>query len=183
MIKIDSKYDVILTYSPIIEITGHIFECFDYYLFLRQFCKAGIMFFCGLSREKLKKVFETKYIIPFADIEADLIQIDAVSPTSKKQIISFRKDTTVILADGNIKSLEYNNILLATNKLYGFLCEYDEFDKIKTNNHITYLQDYRVYRKNQYFKSIDYVKKLPFKYYRKSNKQFDNTGLIYMTYV
>ena len=183
MIKIDSKYDVILTYSPIIEITGHIFECFDYYLFLRQFCKAGIMFFCGLSREKLKKVFETKYIIPFADIEADLIQIDAVSPTSKKQIISFRKDTTVILADGNIKSLEYNNILLATNKLYGFLCEYDEFDKIKTNNHITYLQDYRVYGKNQHFKSIDYVKKLPFKFYKRSNKQFDNTGLIYMTYV
>ena len=183
MIKIDSKYDVILTYSPIIEITGHIFECFDYYLFLRQFCKVGILFFCGLSREKLKKVFETKYIFPFTDIETDFIQIDNISPTSKKQIISFSKDTTVILADGNIKSLEYNNIILATNKLYGFLCEYDEFDKIKTNNHITYLQDYRVYGKNQHFKTINYVKKLPFKFYKRNNKQFDNTGLIYMTYV
>jgi len=35
MIKIDEKYDVVLTYSPISEITGHVFECFDYYLFLR----------------------------------------------------------------------------------------------------------------------------------------------------
>ena len=73
MMKIDKKYDVILTYSPIIEITGHIFECFDYYLFLRQFCKVGILFFCGLSREKFKKVFESKYVFPFTDIEADFI--------------------------------------------------------------------------------------------------------------
>ena len=45
------------------------------------------------------------------------------------------------------------------------------------------MQDYRVYGKNKYFKSIDYVKKIPFKYYKKSNKKFDNTGLIYMTHV
>lgn len=73
MIKIDSKYQVVLTYSPIIEITGHIFECFDYYLFLRQYVNAGILFFCGLSKAKLKVVFESKYTIPFSDIEKDLI--------------------------------------------------------------------------------------------------------------
>lgn len=183
MIKIDSKYKVVLTYSPIIEITGHIFECFDYYLFLRQYCKVGILFFCGLSKDKLKKVFESKYTVSFNDIEQDFIHIDNVSPTSEKQIISFGKDTTVILADGNINSLQYNNIILATDKLYGFLCEYDNFHKMKYNTHIIYLQDYRVYGKNEYFNSIDYVKKLPFKFYKKSNKTFDNTGMIYMTYV
>lgn len=59
--------------------------------------------------------------------------------------MSFGKNTTVILTDGNIKSLEYNNIILATDKLYGFMCEYDDFHKMKYNTHITYLQDNRVY--------------------------------------
>lgn len=49
MIKIDDSYDIVLTYSPIIEITGHIFECFDYYLFLRNKYKVGILFFAGLN--------------------------------------------------------------------------------------------------------------------------------------
>lgn len=97
--------------------------------------------------------------------------------------MSFGKNTTVILADGNIKSLEHNNIILATDKLYGFMCEYDEFHKMKYNKHITYLQDYRVHGENKYFKSVDYVKKLPFKFYKKSTKKFDNTGMMYMTYV
>lgn len=183
MIQIDSKYDVVLTYSPIIEITGHIFECFDYYLFLRQYCIVGILFFCGLNLEKLKIAFESKYNVDFDSIVNDIIKIDSVSHTSVKQIIQFHKHTKVIVTDGNIKALHYNNIILATTKLYGFLCEYDEFDKIKTNNYIVFLQDYRIYGKNKYFKSYDYVKKLPFKFYKKYNKTFDNTGLIYMTHV
>ena len=183
MTRIDSSYKVVLTYSPIIEITGHIFECFDYYLFLRQYCKTGILFFCGLKRDKLKTVFESKYNVPFSSIEPDLITIDDVAPRGTKHIVSFDANTVVILADGNINSLQYHNIMLAANKLYGFMCEYDNFHKMKFNTGITYLQDYRVYGKNEYFKSVDYVKKLPFKFYKKSNKQFDNTGMIYMTYV
>lgn len=183
MTRIDSSYKVVLTYSPIIEITGHIFECFDYYLFLRQYCKTGILFFCGLKRDKLKTVFESKYNVPFSTVEPDLITIDDVAPRGTKHIVSFDANTVVILADGNINSLQYHNIMLAANKLYGFMCEYDNFHKMKFNTGITYLQDYRVYGKNKYFKSVDYVKKLPFKFYKKSTKQFDNTGMIYMTYV
>lgn len=183
MIKIDSKYKVILTYSPIIEITGHIFECFDYYLFLRQYCKTGILFFNGLNLEKLKTVFESKYNQKFSSIIDDLIIISNISHTTNKQIIQFGKNTVVILADGNIKSLEYHNIYLATNKLYGFMCEDENFQEIKINNHITYLQDYRIYGKNKYFKSIDYVKKLPFKFYKKSISPNKNIGMMYMTYV
>lgn len=82
MIKIDSRYKVVMTYSPIIEITGHIFECFDYYLFFRQYFDVGILFFCGLSKAKLKTVFESKYNVPFSSIERDLVQVDCVSPAS-----------------------------------------------------------------------------------------------------
>jgi hypothetical protein len=182
MIVIDSKYKVVLTYSPIIEITGHIFECFDYYLFLRQYCKVGILFFSGLNLDKLEVVFNSKYNVDFNEIKDDLIQITDINP-KYTTIIKFGKDTRVILADGNIKSLEYNNIILATTKLYGFLCAYYDFHLIKLNKNITYLQDYRIYNKNQYFKSINYVKKLPFKYYKKSNKIYDNTGMMYVTYM
>lgn len=184
MIKIDAQYRVILTYSPIVEITGHIFECFDYYLFLRQYVKTGILFFCGLKRDKLKIAFESKYNVKFCDIENDLISIDSVSNTSQKQIIAFGRNTIVILADGNIGSLEHNNIWLATNKLYGFMCEYDNFHEIKTNNHITFLQDFRVYGSERNgFNVINYVKKIPFKFYKKYNIIDKSIGMIYMTYV
>ena len=46
--KISPEYDVVLTYSPIIEITGHLFECFDYYLFLRERYRVGILLFNGM---------------------------------------------------------------------------------------------------------------------------------------
>ena len=122
VIKVDSSYDVILTYSPIVEITGHIFECFDYYLFLRDYCKAGILFFCGLKREQLKVAFESKYNVPFSSVEPDLIQVDGVAPDASAQIVVFGSKTTVILADGNIQSLEYNRIMFASKRLYGFMC-------------------------------------------------------------
>ena len=73
IVKIDEQYDVILTFSPINEITGHIFECFDYYLFLRNYFKVGILFLGSIGEEKLKNVFNDKYIINFDDIRDDII--------------------------------------------------------------------------------------------------------------
>ena len=176
------KYDVVLTYSPIIEITGHIFECFDYYLFLRQYCKVGMLFFNGLNLDKLKTVFESKYNVNFNDIVNDLIQISIEK--NNKTIIVFDNNTRVILADGNIRSLEYNNIMLMSSRMYGFMCEYhDDYKDVKLYHNIVYLQDARIHKKSQFFRCIPYVKKLPFKFYKKCDRVFDNTGLIYMTYV
>jgi hypothetical protein len=73
--KIDEKYDVILTFSPINEITGHIFECFDYYLFLRDYYKVGILFLGSIKEEKLKNVFNDKYIVNYDDVKNDFIII------------------------------------------------------------------------------------------------------------
>lgn len=68
MVVIDPKYDVILTYSPISEITGHVFECFDYYLYLRDYYKVGILFMEGLDIEQLKVAFDSKYVVEFDSI-------------------------------------------------------------------------------------------------------------------
>lgn len=97
--------------------------------------------------------------------------------------MSFGKNTVVILADGNIKSLEYYKLVFSTTKLIGFLCEYDGFHEVKWNKNITYLMDYRVYNgKLKFFESIDYVKKLPFKHYIKHKPMHLNRGMMYMTY-
>ncbi len=59
-------YEVILTFSPTDEITGHIFEVFDYYLFLRDYFKVGMLFIGSIPLDKLKDAFEDKYVVPFA---------------------------------------------------------------------------------------------------------------------
>ena len=183
MIRIDPSFKVILTYSPIIEITGHIFECFDYYLFLRQYFKTGILFFNSLDLSKIKCMFESKYNIDFSSVVNDIITIDDIHPSNDKQIITFGANTTVILTDGNIQSLQYNKLVLSTTKLFGFMCEDERFKDVKSNNHIVYLQDYRVHGKNKYFKSVNYVKKLPFKFYKKATSPNQNIGMMYVTYV
>ena len=182
MVTINKKYDVILTYSPIIEITGHIFECFDYYLFLKQYYKVGILFFDSLPIEKLKTMFESKYIFKFDDIYNDLIFVNRKN-LNENTLVSFGKNTVVLLTDGNLESLEYNKIFLATTKLLGFLCEDKTYADVKINNKITYLQDYRIYGPNPNFKSYNYVKKIPFKFYKQINRVNENIGLMYVTFV
>ena len=183
-IDIDKDYDVVLTYSPIIEMTGHIFECFDYYLFLRQhFNKVGVLFFNSLSKEKLKISWQSKYTVPFEDAEHDIMLCRLSEKQHDINIVMFGKKTKVLLTDGNIKNLEQYKILLHTKKLFGFLCFNEQFENVKTNKNIVFLQDYRIYQQNKHFKSIDYVKKIPFQFYKKYEKTNGNIGLMYMTHV
>ena len=160
------EYDVVLTYSPIIEITGHLFECFDYYLFLRERYKVGIMLFNGMPVSALRMAFESKYNIEFDNVEKDLILIDGASRENMVDIYIPSK-TFLLVTDGNFKAAGYNGIHFMGRRIFGFLCERDPGEFQGMPHNITYLQDYRIYGKNTLHNSIDYVKKLPFKYYRK----------------
>ena len=51
------------------------FECFDYYLFLRDYFKTGILLFGGLSMEQLKTAWESKYVDPFDDAANDIMLV------------------------------------------------------------------------------------------------------------
>jgi len=184
MRKIESSYDIILTYSPIDEITGHLFECFDYYLFLRNYMKAGIIFFGGMSREKIRVAFESKYNISFDDIVDDITYITP-DEFKREKVYVFGKDTVVLLCDGNIHQLELYGILLMSKHLIGFMCgEKDEAINTRSPiyRNMVYLKDYRIYKPNNYYRTFDYVKKLPFVYYRKPNRTYDNTGMFYVTF-
>jgi hypothetical protein len=184
MRKFDQSYDIILTYSPIDEITGHLFECFDYYLFLRKHMKVGIVFFGGMSLEKIRTAFTSKYTVPFGEIEDDITYITQDEFMHEKVYV-FGKDTVVLLCDGNIHQLELYGILLMARHLLGFMCgEKDE--AINTSfpiyRNMVYLKDYRIYKPNRYYRTFDYVKKLPFEYYRKPKRKYDNTGMFYVTF-
>ena len=183
MIKIDSTYDIILTYSPgIHEITGHIFECFDYYLFLRQYYKVGIMFLDSLKNSFIKDVFEQKYIVDWNTVKDDVFNIDAET-LKKDRIYNFGKNTIVILTDGNQVSLRDHNIIFSARKQLAFSCL--NIDAIKTviNKDTIYLQDQRIYKGQETnYLSMHYVKKLPFKFYRKFECNTNNVGLMYITY-
>ena len=181
MIQIEKSYDIVLTYSPITEITGHVFECFDYWLILRTKYKVGILFLAGLSIDQLEIAWNSKYNISFNEVKQYIIMIDD-SSYKCSHIYKFDQHTLVFLCDGNIRALNDRKIIFAANKMIGFLCGDHHFEQCKMNKNITYLQDYRIYGQNKFFKSYDYVKKLPFKYYKLSNKQFDNTGMMYVTY-
>ena len=171
MIYIDPSYDVILTYSPIIEITGHIFECFDYYLFLSQYYKVGVLFFSSLSKDKLKIVWNSKYNVDFSVIENNLILTKSPTHTSLKTLYKFGNNTVVILTDGNYASLDYYNIILVTKNILAFKCQDFSNNKPLFHKQLIYLQDNRIYQEpDKYFKTINYIKKIPFAYYKKSNR-------------
>ena len=181
MIYVDKKYDIILTFSPIIEITGHIFECFDYWLILRKKYKVGILFLAGLSLEKLEIAWNSKYNVSFQEVKENIIIIND-SEYHGAHIYKFDKHTLVFLCDGNIRALNDRKIIFSCNKMIGFLCGNHHFEQIKMNSNIIYLQDDRIYGKNQFFRSFNYIKKLPFKYYKKSIKKSNNIGMMYITY-
>ena len=72
-----------------------------------------------------------------------------------------------------------------THRLLGFLCAEREEAYYNANSmykHITYLKDSRVYKPCNLFKSYDYVKKLPFKHYKRFDKPSGNIGMMYVTY-
>jgi len=180
--RIDPSYDVILTYSPIIEITGHLFECFDYWLFLRSRYKVGILLFNGMCRHALRTAFESKYDMPFDDVEKDLMLVDGVKRGNGVDVY-VPQNTFMLMADGNFKAAGYNGIHFIAKRMFGFLCEPDPGEFPGMPHNVTYLQDYRIYGKNETHCSIDYVKKLPFRHYKKCAQVDRKIGMMYMTYV
>lgn len=146
-----------------------------------------MLFLGSIPPDKLEMAFQTKYIDQFEDIREDLIYYSLAEIKSGKNIFYFDCNTFVLLCDGNIQALESYKISLLTKHFYGFLCFSDEqltrgFGS-SLSKKITYLQDKRIYTtKNPGFKTIHYVKKLPFSHYRLVSGPNGNVGMIYMTF-
>jgi hypothetical protein len=175
--------DIIITYSPIREHTGHIFEVFDYYIILKNYFNVKIILFTKLTINDINSCllrYKEKYI---NDILDNLILINNYE---NYKIINC-KNSIIIITDGNIKAFIENSIIFNCKKIICFMCKYDNnLKKYKDNlyyKNILYLQDYRIYDKNKYFNSIDYVKKINFDSYKEINinNNLNNISLLYLT--
>lgn len=172
MIKIDKKYNVLLTFSPIEEITGHWFEVFEYYVFLKsQNFKPCMLFYSiGIKRETiLDAIFEKYNFIDFTDDLIVLSEIDTLIDAH---------NCTVILTDGNFKSLNNYGIRIISKKMYGFGCGNIEYPT-GYYKESEYLLDKRIYNTSY---GIHYVKKIYkdiLKYPNSSSNT--NTALLYTT--
>lgn len=183
MILIPKDYEVLLTYSPISEVTGHIYEVFEYYLLLRKHYRTAMFFHApGLRKESIINSLKDKYRISWESYAHDFYHSDRL-----ERIIGAESCVT-ILCDGNIKSLWDSRIVLATPVLLGFRCGNYDFDSVRVEtsqfNNFTFLQDYRVYATQKCpFSTIDYRKKFNFPAFRNREACVCNTdtALMYLT--
>ena len=187
MILISKDYEVLLTYSPISEVTGHIYEVFEYYLVLRKYFRTAMFFHAPtISKERILNSLRDKYSVPWESYAQDFYHSDRV-----ERIIGAESCVT-ILCDGNIKSLWDSCIVLATPVLLGFRCGNYDFNSVCVEtslyNNFTFLQDYRVYARNSEpqgcpFLTIDYRKKFNFSAFRRPEDCVcsTDTALLYLT--
>lgn len=79
MILISKDYEVLLTYSPISEVTGHIYEVFEYYLVLRKYFRTAMFFHAPtISKERILNSLRDKYSVPWESYAQDFYHSDRV---------------------------------------------------------------------------------------------------------
>lgn len=138
MYIIPKKYDIVLTFSPIEEITGHWFEVFEYYAYLKNNGFSACMLYNtpNIEREEIISSLSEKYNI---DIPEDDIFV-----INYKELLIACNNSIVILCDGNFKSLINNGIKILSKKILGFGCGNIEYPYGDYKN-AEYLLDKRVY--------------------------------------
>ena len=166
---VNDNSDILLTFSWgnfTHGVSGHLFECIDYYLLLKNHFKVKILI--PEKIENIPELIKDKYNLDkneIKDIFNNLIEI--YKPT-------LVKTNNIFFVDGSYKNFSKCNIL-AKNKI-SFAC--GDFTILEQNDtHV--LLDYRVYDKIPE-KSFNYKKKLFLGKYRKNVKKGSKI-LIYAT--
>lgn len=170
MLKIDEHYDVVLMHSPIEEITGHWFEIFEYYTYLRAYGYHPCMLFFSprISVETIKNTLYEKYSVSIPD--EDILKIDFEN-------LIVCPHAVCIVCDGNFKSLSNHGIVIVSKKIYGFGCGTVEYPTSEYKKAI-YLLDKRIYNVDY---GIHYVKKIYADILKKPNDTITNTAMMYVT--
>ena len=170
MFIVPKEYNVVLTFSPIQEITGHWFEVFEYYCILKTAGLKPYMLFHSptVSFDEVCKALEEKYILPM--------------PKNDMMVLSEREkfigcpNAVALVCDGNFFTLEKHNIKILAKKVLGFGCG-DVSTPTGSYKDAEYLLDKRVYNTPY---GIDYVKKIYADILREPTTRKNNT-LFYLT--
>lgn len=164
MFVLDESYDVLLTFSPMDEVSGHWFEMFEYYAYLKEHgFRPFMLFFSPMKKEIIRKTLEDKYNYPLADFDCIFNEKIIACPHA-----------VCIVCDGNFSSIQQKSINIISRKTLGFGCGYAEYP----GRNITYLLDTRIYGKVPY--GVHYTKKIFADIIKVPEKCNENIGLFYL---
>lgn len=170
MFIVPEKYNVVLTFSPIEEITGHWFEVYEYYYFLKRHGLKPCMLFQSpnVNEIVISKTLQDKYV------NCSVLE-DFYVLSYEEKLIGCPL-AVVIVCDGNFKSLREKGIKIVAKKIFGFGCgditiPYGDYSDAE------YLLDKRIYSVNY---GIHYVKKIYADILRYPTEKENNT-LFYLT--
>jgi hypothetical protein len=174
ILQLDQKnYDLWISYSWSNNnhgICGHTFEVIDYYFFLKDYYRVGILLAEDIMPDDFIKSVKEKYAVSEEELE-----------TLKGHTVFCNRPTLVrgnniIFTDGGVSSLK--EITLFFDKIFYFACGNLEI-KDNKNEKVFILQDNRIYEKC--FNSINYVKKILFSKYKKIEQPLTEDFLLYGT--
>lgn len=174
ILQLDQQnYDLWLTYtwSPNNHgICGHTFEVIDYYFFLKDYFRVGILLAEDITEEIFRSAIVNKYQV--SPEELDQLIKDTVF-FNRPRIV---RGNNILFTDGSVHAM--NNMTLFFKNIFMFACgTLDIKGNRKENTYI--FQDERIYE--QCFNSTHYIKKLNFKKYKKIQDNGNNDYLIYGT--
>lgn len=168
------KYDLVLTYTWSVTndqgICGHTFEVIEYFWTLKDHFNVCILMAEKLTKEEFLIAIKSKY--DFSEEELNLILKHTIFHRKPKIVLC----NYILFTDGATNKLK--NMTLLYKKLFLFACGYLP---IKNNEDpkVYVLQDQRIYE-NAKVNSINYVKKILFRRFKKIGNQKNRT-LIYAT--
>ena len=171
MIVRTDKYDLCLTYSwgPNGQgMTGHLFECIEYYYILKNHFKCCIFIGEELSKEFIKNTIIDKYV--FSQMEIDDIMSNIIISNNP----AILKGNNVLITDGNFEKLKSKHLFF--KNILVFPCGNMEFKK---RDDIIVFQDNRIYDSKK-TNTIHYVKKILLNKYKPIGICEDN-NLLYIT--
>ena len=150
MFIVPEKYDVVLTFSPIEEITGHWFEVFEYYYYLKvhEFRPCMLFHAPTISKEVIMETLQDKYSVE--------ISTDDFFVLSYEEMLIGCPLAICLVCDGNFDSLQQKGIKIVAKKILGFGCGNVTIPYGNYKN-AEFLLDKRVYSVNY---GTHYVKKI-----------------------
>jgi hypothetical protein len=170
LVILDKAYDLFLAYSwgSVSQgVSGHLYECIEYYHILKKHMKVGILMCKSeLTADAIRTAVEDKY--DFTEYEVNELLSDVHFFDSPKVL----KGNNLLLVDGNFTKLR--DIHLLFKNIMAFPCSDRRF---ATMDNITVFLDKRIYGEGIH--KTNYVKKILFSRYKQIEDVKSTANLVY----
>lgn len=177
--------DVCLTMMFRKELSGHFYECFEYYMLLKDHFKTLVFLVHEYDRSIFLKAIEDKYDLTKEELfefNRDLIVLKPLEFFANKICRQVTSKLFFYVELLDYEEVLYSNQVIVTDHIGGFRCE-PKLEKLESQSRkIHILQDYRIYGDN-FFRhhTYNYVKKILFNRFTTiKRKNIGEVAWIYM---